>query len=294
MANYGIYPAIFGALTVNNLDRVEPNSGIQVVERIAGGSVDRQLVCVTGADPSIGLTSRDLQTILASCTTSAGLAATGEIQYQARSAGGTFSGSSVHGTLNMGGTGFLMVDDFGAELGGEGGDINLTYHPVSSDGITNPVVFNASQALSGSPAVNALHFAGPVAFEGAALVNTQSIRFRTGMTVRKNIPSGGVYPNAVYIVERKPILEIVARDLQAVAAVGLGVSAISSGITAYLRKGTASGIRVADGSSVHIAIAVTAGMYRLDSISAQGQEDASVRLMVMPTAYSIALTSTIA
>lgn len=274
-------------LYLNQLDSVEVNPGIEVLEAAAAGSVDPQLLATAFAEPKVSVTSRDVATIMAAISPSAGLVLTsGIIQWERRAGGGTWQGTLSHYTASLTG-GFAYAKEITCKQDDkEGASVTLDVCPVW-DGTNLPLVMNASQTLVGTPAANAVHALGPVIFEGAQLGGVQSITVKTGIEVRFKRQDGELYSRIVCIVKRRPMIEIELVNTGLAATLTLGTTyAISTGTVCYLQKVVPGGGRVAVGTATHMSFTAAAGIYKVDSISGSKGDDAALKLTIQPTTLS--------
>lgn len=284
------YPAKFvyagpTTLYINQLDQVDVQPGIEVIEAMAAGSLDPQLIATAFAEPKVDFTSRDLATVLAGLSIYNGrdVTTSGTIQWEKRLDGGAYTSSTTHMNLVSTG-GLLYAKEFSAKQDDkEGASISLTFCP-RWDGTNLPLVVNNGVALAGTPAANAVHALGPVIFEGAQLDGIQSVSVKTGIEVAFKRHSGELYSRVVTIIKRKPTIEIELNNNPFAGTLTLGGTyAISTGIVAYFQKVTPGGGRVAIGTAEHVSAGTTTGAYRLDSISGSKGEHATVKMTVIPT-----------
>lgn len=271
---YGIYPAVFDAFTLNNLDSVNVTSDVELLVRRAGGDVPTTSSALIGAANSISLASRDVHEVLTNAgptLAAGGLVVSTLAKTQWRQKGQ--SGSSHVTATSVGG--FLYVTDFGAEQGSsDGADINCVYRALSVAG-NPPLTINTSQAITGSPAVNSSFKLGPVQVKGSA-INVQGWRLRTGFSYVAKPHSGGIHADAGTVDEEAYTLEIDTDDAGVASILSLGESsAITTGLVAYLRR-----IGQADGASQHIKVTASIGTYVVQGLSGQASGDATSRIIV--------------
>jgi hypothetical protein len=271
---YGIYPALFDALTANNLDSVNVSADVQMLVRRAGGDVATTASALIGAANSVSLSSRDIHEILTSAgptLTAGGLVVSTSASMQYRQKGET---GSSHVTITSLG-GFLYVTDFGAEQGAaEGADINFVYRALSVGG-NAPLTINTSAAITESPAVNSSFKLGPVSVKGST-INVQGWRLRTGFSYTAKPHSGLIHADAGTIDEEAYTIEIDTDDASLASTLSLGESSqITSGLTCYLRS-----IGDADDVATHIKVSATSGTYVVESLGGSGTGDATIRITV--------------
>lgn len=298
IALHEIYPAQFvyagpTTLYLNQLEQVDVQPGIELLEAMAAGSVDPELIATAFAEPKVEFTSRDISTILAGVPFATGrdITTSAKIQYQKRLDGGVYTSGSAH--FNLTATlGYLYLKEFGAKQDDkQGADIMATFCP-KWDGTNLPLVANVNQALAGTPAANAVHSLGPVVFEGALLEGVQSSRVKTGIEVMFKRAGGELFSRVCTISKRKASMEIEVLNCPFAATLTVGTTyPISSGITAYLQKVVPGGGRVAVGTAEHISATVSAGTYTVTGITGTGGDNGNVKFSVHPTGNNISISA---
>ena len=293
---FEIYPAILDAVTLNQLDSVEPSPGVEELIAMAGGAIDPQVIAMAFAEPTLKISSRDLASVLAGVSPATGLAVSSQakFQYERRLSGGIYQGDGNHVTLTST-LGQAWIEEFGCDQDAkEGADVSLSYAALY-DGTNLPLVVNTGANLSGTPAANAVHALGPVVLEGAQLPGVTKVRVKTGNQYRVKRADGDLFARVGSIVKRGFTIEIECLNLTALATLGAFKYALSSGITCYFQKAVPGGGRVAYGTSQHISVNVTAGTYTIAGISGSKGEDALTRITVMAAgSTSVAISTTAA
>jgi hypothetical protein len=292
---YEIFPAIFGALSIQHLDSAEPDGFPEEMMISGAGSVDPLMYSTAKSEPKFSLASRDLLAILTGCSLTSGLSATGKFQYRQQESGSDYVSGSNHRTVTCP-AGFLYIEDFGAKQGDkEGADIKLKYVPLY-DGATAPCTFNASQALTSSVAITASHSMGPVNFENQSggLGGVQSTRVKPGLATESIMGDGGLWPTKCRIKERRPMFEIEGHNMTVAGTLGLNqLYPITNGITMYYIKNEPGAGRYGIASTVHIAVTATAGAYKLTGISGGKGTSVITKISVLPTSISVNYASAI-
>lgn len=280
---HDVYPARFNSFTLNQVDNQSFSPGLQALIATAGGSIDPGLDAIAEQDNRWKFSSRDIQTILTNVNLATGLEITSgaKMQFQRRANAGVFASGSAHFVLTST-VGLLFVEEFGFEQSSkEGGDLSAQYVALY-DGTNEPTVVNVSQALVGSPAVNAVHALGPVAIEGAQLTGVTKWRCKTGIEVLVQPADGEGASRIVTIGKRMQTLEIEALNMTFLSTASIGVKrAISTGITAYAQKVLAGGHHVSWGSAAHIAATISQGTYTVDEISGSKGQNANVKITAL-------------
>lgn len=270
-------------LYANQLDNVEVSAGIEALIARAAGALAPQAIATAQTENKVSFTSADAATLLGALSFSTGLIlATATLQWEKRTSGGGYASGSNHITMTSTG-GLVYPKELSAKQGDkEGAKLALDYCPFW-DGTNLPLVVNASQALAGTPAANAIHALGPVIFEGAQLLGVQSVSCKSGIEVKAYFADGELYPRTFTINAINPMIEIELNNLGLASTLTLGTTtALSTGSICYFQKVVPGGGRVAIGTAEHISIAATAGAYRLDSISGSKGEHANLKLTIMP------------
>lgn len=287
---YDVYPARFNSMTLNQVGNQSFSPGIQALIAQAGGSVDPGLDAVAEVDSRWKFTSRDVQQVLTNVALATGLnvSSGAKMQFQRRKHAGIFESGSDHVHLTSS-VGFLWIEEFGFEQSSkEGGDVSLQYAALF-DGSTDPTVVSLSQALIGSPAVNAVHTLGPVVIEGAQLPGVKKWRCKTGIEVVLEPSDGEVASRIIAIQKRMQTIEIEVRNISILSSITAYKGSISSGITCYAQKVLAGGHHVNWGTGAHIAATVTQGTYTVEEISGSKGENANVKITVLATNNNISV-----
>lgn len=291
---HDVYPARFNSVALNQVDNQSFSPGIQALIAQAGGTVDPGLDAVAEVDSRWKFTSRDVQQVLTNVSLASGLEITSgaKMQFQRRKHAGVFESGSAHFVLTST-VGLLWIEEFGFEQSSkEGGDVALQYAALF-DGSNDPTVVNVSQALVGTPAVNAVHTLGPVVMEGAQLPGVKKWRCKTGIEVTVEPSDGEVASRIIAIQKRMQTIEIELRNMTFLSTLSVGAykKAISSGITCYGQKVLAGGHVVAWGTAAHIATAVTQGTYTVEEIAGAKGDNANVKITVLATNNNISVNS---
>lgn len=288
------YPAIFGALTIPDVQNVSPSSGVQKLTAMASGSVDPSIVAEIYRESNCSLTAVNLGAILAAVDLVNGLyvEATSQIQYRARAVGGTFQGGANHISLTSS-LSFLHVEGISARQG-DTNAVGLTLkHIPLYDGVNAPYVVNLNQPLVGTPSIGAVYKLGPVVLEGTKLRGVQSSQFQTGITFQTKGGDGALAPSVGSITKRQGTMNVDCDNIELTWNIGLGSTPIQNGITMYLQK-----VGVAPNVAQHVALTITGGLYEVTEVPAGGEQDANCRLVVtgavdQAIAYTVALGVTL-
>jgi hypothetical protein len=288
---YSSYPAKFDSLLIRDVVSVNPSANVKKIVAMAGGSVDPGLIAEQYREPVVDLTALDLGTILAACSATAGLAVStsAKIQYQLRSDGGTFDGSSNHVTLSTA-KGFLHPESISAKQDEEkGAEIQLKFWPLCTS--TNPpLIVNISQALTSTPNINALYRLGPVSFEGSVVGGVQSASCKFGIDYKPFRAGGQIGAFEGFIRKRAPVLEFETTNQAILAQIGFGITGLSTGFTMGFQL-----IGTALASSAHVKITVATGSYEVTDAGVSGEGDAMAKVTVTATGtLSVSTSSALA
>jgi hypothetical protein len=284
---HGIYPCSFDTTTINDVRSVAYNSGVTNMIATPGGSVNAALIAANYADPKITFTTGDIQTCLSTCTLTNGqsvAAGAWEVQYQKRTNGGVFTGSTAHVTLN-GTDGFLYWTSISASQdAADGAEGTLELIPLSggaSPGYTSPVAENVSQSLAGSPAINSRLALGPVYANGTAIAGVTKVTINSGIKAESGSrASGAIFQTQVSITDRKPTIEIEVLNPAMISTLDSIISAFSgTGVVVYLQKVAATGGgRVAFATAEHVSFSASTGAWNVTGQNVSGMGDVTTTI----------------
>lgn len=287
---FGIYPASFvhagGTLDLSQIERVEATPNPTIAEVTPGGAVDPAAYLIASGMPECPFATRDLATLLGTVALTTGLKLTGAatLRFQERTDCGTFETGLTHETITATG-GFINVQSISAEQESpEGAIAQLNLLPLW-DGSTEPLVHNTGVnfATAPSPAFNSRFFLGPCYHNSAQLDGVIRASFEPGIAFKRYTADGDPYPKKGAIMRRSPIFRFTMTKLDDVSALQVAGRAITNSFAMYFWKATANGTRVAVGTTEHIKISCSAGLWRHDRMSVQGNDDGTVDLIVRPT-----------
>lgn len=296
-ATASVYDAIIGGLTLRQVLSCDYTPNVQAVYGRYSGGVDPQQVSVLSGDFRAQLESADLGGCFAVVSPQAGLAIASPgsilLPYNSRAPGGTFAGDLAN--VIAGGTlGLLVPRSVSAQQDdAKGATVTLEFFFASADGATVPVSFNANQSLS-AQAFNALWSLGPVVLNDTPIGGLKGSEVQFGITVPDPNRYGGLPFNGIEglnITERQPMASATFQDV--VTAGGFGNYGEIDEAVVYYRARAAGGTHWANASGVHVAFTLTGGLYKLRSINAQGQTNASHVLELCPLSVAVSVSSTI-
>lgn len=276
---YSTYPAKFDSLLIRDVVNVNPSANVKKIIAMAGGAVDPGLIAEQVREPVVDITALDLGTILAACSPTTGLAVStlAKIQYQLRSDGGTFSGSSDHVSLSTA-KGFLHPESISAKQDEEkGAELMLKFWPQITS--TNPpLIVNVSQALTSTPNISALYRLGPVSFEGSVVGGVQSASVKFGIDYKPFRAGGQIAAGVGFIRKRTPTFEFETTNQAILSQIGFGISGISTGCTLGFQL-----IGTALASAAHVLLTISTGSYEVTDAGASADGDAMAKVTVTAT-----------
>ncbi len=264
------YACKVGTNVINHVRSIGPKFGVQKMEIIPSGAIDRLAIAEAFRDGVAQVTTGDLIELLAWLSPLNGYALTASpatlLQFQQRADGGTWMGSGSHATITSPKV-FVCLDEISATQDAkEGASAKFSIY-LLTDG-TNPALsMQVAQNLSGTIAVNDLFKLGPVTYEGSSVLGVESVVFRTGIKVSTKRSSGMIDPDVASIVERRPMIEVKGSNLSLVSGVGTNVSAMSSGLSATFTN-------TAGGMAVNVVVSLTGGVYTASGVNVSGTGDA--------------------
>lgn len=283
---FGIYPAVFGALTLSHVSNVDPSHNVKKLIARAGGAVDVGKIAEVSREPAITITGHDLGAILTAVSATLGLSVSTawKCQYQHKADGGTFTGAGAN-VLLSGAKGKLLIDSIEAQQdAAEPLGVAMQFYAlwdgstVDGNGDPLPISVTTAQNLTGSPAVGQIYKLGKVTVEGTALGGLQSAKATLGVGYSVTRAGGEKAARIGTIDTRDPVLECEAHNLAIVGSLGHGSAQASSGMVIYFRQ-----IGFADASLKHVSIALTAGMYEVTPTGTGADGKAKSKVMLTGT-----------
>lgn len=262
------------------------------------GSVDPAAHVLAFADPVVRFGTRDLATLLATVSPSAGLKLSGSgafFRLRERDDGGTFLTGATHETYDVA-QGLVVLDTLTANQDDEQGAICQCMLHATYDGANEPIVHNTGVdfSLAPSPAFVSEYWLGPAYHNGAEIKGLVSSSVEFGVNVSPRRVSGQVFAQKLAIVRRQPVLRLTILKADATAALSLFTRGLSGTFSLYFQKGVNNGARVAANSASHVKISATAGEWSDEEITAEENDDGTVSIVVMPTGVlSTSVASTI-
>lgn len=199
---------------------------------------------------------------------------------------GTYAGAGANYSLTCA-NGFVVPTRFEASENGNA-SASLDCHMISTDG-TNPVTVNVSQNVA-AESYNALWGLGPVAVGGTTIPQVLGFTMNVGLTIEKQF-YGKNYPSEVYVITRRPVMDIQTYDVDVLSSLGSGLASVASAV-AYMRKrsGFGSGF-AADASAVHGKMSFADGAVKAQAWTASGSGSATRTIRVWGEALSLSVAA---
>lgn len=291
---FGLYDAFFdtagtpwtlGQLTSGSLaGNITPYKA-----RYSGGVVPQALFVQSGA-PRLSLVTEDLHTLLTNFSISGGyhLEGTAKIPQIERLQGGTYDSTSNQYSIDDELFGFIT--SISSEQGGMS-QANVEITPLSTDGLTTPISVETGQSLS-SQAFTYNFGLGPALIGATAVPGLTRVSINPGLEVMYRAYAGGIYPSKAFIGEVNPSITwtFEGTDVQSTLAL---FAAIGSTCTQYLRRRTAGGTYVANGTGSHISFTLTGGITITDTAEAANRDAGTFTVTAHGKTLATSLTATI-
>lgn len=237
---------------------------------------------------SYSISTSQIKTILDYCQTDdicqGHTSANLDIEYQqlADLATRTANAGTVHQRHRFG-RGLVCWESIEASEGGFA-TVSVMITPTSTDD-SNPVTITDDLAMTSSAAVATSYGLGPVKVDGTLYcVDRWSLNLNPTYELR--VCSGGPYLRLAAVRRVNPVLTAtLANQAEALANWSTGGAAISTSVTAFLRKRDAGKISVAPATAEHIAVTGTAG-----SVKPIGRNEVQITLHNITTDTASAIS----
>ncbi len=272
---YRGYVARFDGTNLNNLGDVRFMAGEQMMQLIALGDMGIGFEATETVQPTVGLSTRDVATLLALADPTAapfGKVCTSLARFQFQEKGAAATGHMVVDSPK----GLLQVTDFGCNDRDQQGLVaNCTYHALT-DGTNKPLAGAGSSSLTGTPAVAQAFRRGPIVWQGSVLEGVTSQRISTGFKTSLS-PYAGIYPTDITVDDYGFSLEIQGTQMQVLTGLQIGqVYKLSSAVDVYFQAQPNGGIPTAYGTAAHIKVSFPKGAYRVTNPRASGTTNATL------------------
>lgn len=276
MPSESVYDAVLGGLTLKQVTDGSYAPGAQPIAARASGNIDPDQYFGGPAEPKAMFSSGDIAGVLAGLSVTAGLAVasgTITIPFRKRSQQAGFASGGSHFTVS-GTNGLIVPTRFRAAQDDEAALAELECWFRSTDGLTVPAAVNVNQSLA-AQSFNAQFAMGPVTVNGSAIPEIVEASVNPGITVRSSRHDGGIYPQKLYIVERRPTIDITFEDFDEAVA----VYQVMTECEVFFRKRSGVGF-VSDATEQHIKFSFADGIATTEQLQASGQQDgrATIRL----------------
>lgn len=287
LERYSSYPCVFNTLAITDAIDTDLQFGTNVIDEIAGGSLDVLKSAVANAEPSVSINCLNLAH-LATISPTLGLhisAAACYIQYQRRTNGGAFAGTgdlllkSMQGFLNP-------ISIQASQDSNQAARLALQFIP-EYDG-TNPTIDIVSDTLESAPAIGAMFRLAKVVVAGTTVRGNQSTRVDFGIDYRVTRADGDIFARVGGIYGRRPRITIESKNLQGfLALTGTTRTQLGGNVVAYFKKEG-----VANGTGEHVSVTLTTPNAMLTNIAASPSDDPRPAVMFTPTAGSTIAVAT--
>lgn len=283
MAGDVVSDATLGSLSLRQVFDGAFNTNATPVAGTASGGLDVSAYYGGPAEPKVTYSSGDLGTILGvSNICTAGLAVSSgtiTVPFQKRADKSTYASGTVQFTVS-GTDGLTIPTSFSVSQDDDSAVCNLETWFESTDGVTVPFGTNSSQT-AGSQTFTGMYGLGPFSLLGSTLSEVVGVTINTGISVVSERHNGGLYPDRLYIVSRRPSMDVLFNDFDDVDSLIADAvwTDIGSNCIAYMRKRSGAGY-VANGTAQHLSFTFAGGIVDMQSLSASGASTgvAGVRL----------------
>ena len=229
----------------------------EILER-GSGTVDNEFAAVGEAKPMLSFTTTALATVLGLVGLD-GYAITSQTDfYFAQVAqGGMRGGAGTHIKMTL--TNGMVVPKSLSASQGQPAKLTYDLYPISTDGVTAPIVIATAQSLPTIPIVSELFTLGPAWVNANALAALQSMNWEFSPQMEHVAGDGQAYPTFCGMTGRSYSCALNMLDLTALSTLGLNGLPLANFRT-FLRKIVKGSTRVADATASHIKISGTTGM----------------------------------
>lgn len=284
-----VYDAFLGAYNLRQCFNGSYNPQAQVIGGIVSGAPDPSALYGHTTAPKAMFQTGDLAGLIAGVSMGAGLSiASGTvlIPFRRRANQGTHASGSSHVVVS-GTDGLAVCTEIAAAQDDEAARAGVDFFFRSTDGLTNPAAIAGSQSLSAQAFVGLYAF-GPVYVNGSKVGEVIRSRVVPGITVQVLRHDGGNYPDRLYIVQRRPVIELTFRDFDDLAAFGTSFAVLTS-VAAYYRKRSGAGF-VSDASTSHVKCSFTDSLLTVSQAGANDVQPGEATIQI----HGLALTASAA
>lgn len=289
---FSIFPwsCVYAGPTTLNLRQMDdvgisPSSNKAII--YPGGSLDAGAIIENMADPMLRFSTRDLTTLFGAISPVTGLYCTGgaTARFQVRAQGATFSTGGSHTTFAST-LGWLLPQSLRASQDDAQGAVAQCTYTALFDGTNKPFTYaiNTDLDAATTPSFISAFFLGPVYLGSSEIPGVIESNVDFGIDIRPTRSAGFVYADNASVVRRAPRVTFRTLKVSAVSDItSLFGNAFGSAIKVYYRKGVSGGARVADATTSHCMVTVSAGDWTPDDISVRDNADGTLNVTVTPT-----------
>ena len=280
-------------LLITGIDSANFSNNIEELLESAAGQPNPSFVANMQIAPTLQFVSKQIAGILGLISIGSGLCIpngstqTTVVAYFAKiNKCADRASGSAHVSLTFA-NGLFVINSISASQA-QTATMDLTFHALF-DGTNVPVVVATNAALPANNRVSEVFTLGPCKINGTAIGDVQSATIAVNPTVEKLGGSGDIYPTFAGFMNKQVRFELDCLDATHVSTYGpfsTPTDSSSNETSVTLRKMANQATRVSDLTAEHIkfrlASNAASGMVRVESLSAQNNQRASVRMVVTP------------
>lgn len=286
MTLHGPYAVQANATLIDGIQSLGINTGTEMIRGGGDGEVTHRTIAIGNQRPGMTFSTVKLAAALAAIGLDGYKIAAASLftaWLQAYDEGAKRKAGSTHEKFIVT-EGIIVPRTLTASHNGAG---SIDYEVVATyDGTNEPILPTSNQALTGTPANDALHGAGPVKINGTLIPNIQEITIDFGIELIVGGGDSGVWPTFVAIERQVPIITVRTTDVTQLQKLGLdGTAQGATDSVVFLRKFAADGTRVADITAEHIAFTIDQGIIYVSDMSAshEGGSGAEATIVIAPS-----------
>lgn len=284
-SKYTLFAVNVNGTLVSGVQSVDYDMGLGEITLSGDGSVDPTFTMLASQVPMIGFRTTQVSAVLNAVWPN-GFGITGgnffRTWLQRAAEGGTRTSGAAHIKAEVS-EGIIVPRSLSARLNGVA-TIDAAVH-ATYDGTNAPIVFTASSALSGTPAVSKAFIPGPIKINGTTITQIESFGIEFGFSLFKQHDNDakGYWPTMVAIKERRPSIRFTTHDMAALTTLGLSGAAQGATDSLFYLRGMQQGtVTYADDQSQHIKCSLDEGSIRVAGINANHPDGAMASVIVTP------------
>ena len=240
--------------TLHQVEGIPFDAGFNPLRVIPAGGTFPGFSGYHFVDPTITISTTQIADVLAYLTLdnmAAGSVLTDiDLEYQELGNVNVRTDQTSSDHLSLKANGHLTVLNSISAAAGQAATAEFTIYAISAAAGVAPLIRTAGTSITGSPVIQSLFTLGPVSVDSTDIC-VDSWRFDLNPVVRKKQCSGGGYMEFASVETSAPTLTVTTDDVAAATA-GIDTGTAVTTIEFYLRKKTAGGINVANGTAQHI------------------------------------------